>query len=547
LLLSSCSVGQKSEELFVTETRNSDSIPRFGILELTFKHNGAYDNKFFDVTVDAVFISPRGVSRHVKGFFYGSNLWKVRFRPDEPGSWTYSYAMTGKGRFSKRGTGVFACTPSDAEGPVVRNPENPHRWIFANGRPYFPLGLQDCVGVREGKLSEAAVDGGTRKEGGRIITWDEYFSLYGQAGFNLLRFSQRNCSIPLFDDLDHYREDESIATDELLSTAGKHGFRVMFGFFGNYRSWLFEKKYLRILVRAMQKALGTGEISTPPGSATAAKEKRFIDYCIARWGVYVDFWELLNEREASDEWTTWMADYVHSADPDRRPVSTSWEKQDLRSIDINAPHWYESESEFESDLRVQERATKWKQAGKPVLVGEQGNSGMNWDPLSALRMRIRAWTALFEEIGLIFWNTSWSRAGMHLGRYTPGGASNIYLGPEERGYIRVLQDFSSQLDAGVRRTPVKVSSAVPIRAYGLTSNVNAAAYLHHVGDHTSVVRDAKITLELPNTARLGLTGQWIDPSNGKILASVKISRGTHTVQVPPFKVDLALLVSAKGP
>jgi hypothetical protein len=111
----------------------------------------------------------------------------------------------------------------------------------------------------------------------------------------------------------------------------------------------------------------------------------------------------------------------------------------------------------------------------------------------------------------------------------------------------VLQDFSSQLDAGVRRTPVKVSSAVPIRAYGLTSNVNAAAYLHHVGDHTSVVRDAKITLELPNTARLGLTGQWIDPSNGKILASVKISRGTHTVQVPPFKVDLALLVSAKGP
>jgi len=548
LLLSCCSDGQKSRELFVTEIRSSDSIPRFEILELTFKHNGSYDNKFLDVSVDAVFTSPRGVSRRVKGFFYGGDLWKVRFRPSEPGEWTYSYTITGKSGFSKRGTGVFLCTPSDAEGPVVHNPENPHRWIFANGRPYFPLGLQDCVGVNEGKLSTAAVDGGTRKEGGRVVSWEEYFSLYGQAGFNLLRFSQRNCSYSLFDDLDHYREAESIATDELLSMARKHGFRVLFGFFGNYRTGLFENKYLRFLVRAIQKALGKGEVvSTPAGSATAAKEKRFIDYCIARWGVYADFWELLNEREASDEWTTLMADYVHSADPDLRPVSTSWEKPNLQSIDINAPHWYESESELESDLRVQERAVKWKQAGKPVLVGEQGNSGMNWDPLSAARMRIRAWTALFEEIGLIFWNTSWSKAGVHLGRYTPGGASNIYLGPEEREYIRVLQDFSSRLDAGVRRTPISVSSAVPIRAYGLTSNVNAAAYLHHVGDHTSVVRDAKITLELPNTARLGLIGQWIDPSKGSVLASVKISPGSHTVQVPPFNVDLALLVSAKGP
>jgi hypothetical protein len=109
-------------------------------------------------------------------------------------------------------------------------------------------------------------------------------------------------------------------------------------------------------------------------------------------------------------------------------------------------------------LRVQQQATKWKKAGKPVIVGEQGNTGMNWDPLSGLRMRIRTWTALFEEISFIFWNTSWSKTGMFHGRYTAGGAANIYLGPEERGYIRVLQNFSSHLDADVRITPTEVSS-----------------------------------------------------------------------------------------
>jgi len=63
--------------------------------------------------------------------------------------------------------------------------------------------------------------------------------------------------------------------------------------------------------------------------------------------------------------------------------------------------------------------------GKPVIVGEQGNAGMNWDPRSAVRMRIRAWTALFREIGLVFWNTSESKAAMFGGHYSPGKGAKI--------------------------------------------------------------------------------------------------------------------------
>jgi len=548
VIIASCTDRPVPAQMVAAVSRNADSIPRYSILELSFKHNGVYDNRFFDAALEVVFTAPTGTRHRMKGFYYDADVWKVRLRPDEVGTWTYSYVWMDKAGFRYEGTGAFDCTPSDAEGPVRRHPENPYRWVFANGKPYFPIGLQDCIGARGAELANMFIDGGDRRGKNRKISPEEYFSIYGHAGFNLLRFSQKNCSYPLYDNLDSYRPGESMATDELLSLARKHGFRVMFGFFGFHGKWIYGSAPLRILRRGLQKVQGAQEeaLWAPDAHEIITKEKRFIEYAVARWGVYVDFWQLLNEREASDEWTTLMAEYVRSVDPDPKPISTSWEKPHLAAIDVNAPHWYESESELQSDLRVQQQAAKWKLAGKTVIVGEQGNTGMNWDPASGLRMRIRTWTALFNEISLIFWNTSWSKAGMHHGRYSPGRTANIYLGPEERGYIRGLQDFSSRLDPGVRIAPVEVSSPDAVRAYGLRSDLVAAVYLHHFTSHTSAVRDLRITLDLPRPAASTreLVGEWIEPSTGKILVRTRVSTGRQTLAVPPFTVDLALLISS---
>jgi len=544
--LPSCARRPPPTDLIAEASPSLESIRRYDVLELTLRHNGAYDNKFFDASLTAVFTSPRGVQRRISGFFYGGDQWKVRFRPDEPGRWTYASSFHAPEGFAHQGRGAFECLPNDAEGPLQRHPHNPHRWTFANGDPYFPLGLQGCVFAAGEKSSGDAIDGGTREQGGRSVSRDEYFAIYGRAGFNLFRFSQRNCSLNLYDSLDRYRAAEGKAVDDLLALARKHGFRVMFGFFGYHGDFAEGSRLRRGFDLGLRKTFGRmGEaINSPQDKSTIAKEKRFLDYCIARWGVYADFWELLNERKASDEWTTLMAEYVRSVDPDRKPISTSWEKPLLPAIDINAPHWYESESELQSDLRLQERAERWKQAGKPVLVGEQGNSGMNWDPGSALRMRIRAWTALFQEIGLIFWNTSWSKAGMHGGRLTPGGASNIYLGPEERGYTRVLQDFASRLDAGVQMVAVPISASMGIRAHGLRSGRVAAAYLHHFEEHVTPVRGAKIRLEWVGIdSRTGLVAEWIDPASGAVLQKAKVPAGVSALTVPDFTVDLALLVA----
>jgi hypothetical protein len=517
------------------EVEAPESVAQYGIFEVTLKHRASVADPFHDVIVDAVLTTPSGTPAHAPGFYYGDDVWKVRFRPDVAGRWTYRYRFSAKDGYHGDGTRNFTCTPSRSPGPVRQHADNPFRWVFANGEPFFPVGLQDCFPFPPPNGALRLIDGGQDPGSGRRVSLADYFAIYGQAGFNLFRISPDNCSYPLFADADRYRLPESLATDELLALARQNGLRVMFGFFGFYGN---------SPARAPDAPAGARPPQVPSDAASLRTQRRFIDYCVARWGAYVDFWELLNERDASDEWTAATAAYVRSVDPDHKPIATSWEKPNIAGIDVDAPHWYESEPELESDWRVHQRAAAWKAAGKPVIVGEQGNTGMNWDPRSATRMRVRTWTALFHDIALVFWNTSWSKAGMFGGHYTPGATANIYLGEEERGYIRALTAFSRRLDADARVVPVE-SSTPDVRVYGLRSAAVAAVYLHHVRDHKTDARDVHITLDLPAAATAEpLVAEWIEPATGAVRALVPVAPGRQTLAVPPFSVDLALLVDA---
>src|SRR5207248_4695732 len=137
-------------------------------------------------------------------------------------------------------------------------------------------------------------------------------------------------------------------------------------------------------------------------------------------------------------------------------------------------------------------AGQWKQFGKPVIVTEQGNVaakdpasrpaevGGCWDPTSHTRMRIRIWSCLFQQISLVFWNTSTAKDGWYM---------NIWLGPRERQYLHAMHDFAYCLGGGVRPVPVTLSSSDSVRAYGLASKRRSAVYLHHFKNYTTTARD----------------------------------------------------------
>jgi len=352
---------------------------------------------------------------------------------------------------------------------------------------------------------------------------DVYFRAFSQCGFNLYRFSQKNCSYDLYRDLNHYLVPEGIMTDELLQCARRYGLRMVYGIFG-YQP-VFNQE--------------------PDNTAGMAKVKRFIKYSVDRWGAYVDIWEFLNEQHAHDRWYEIMIPYLRSIDPYRHLVTTSWERPELDGIEINAPHWYQRENELESDKVTASRARNWREFHKPVIVGEQGNHinkkkpvpagvGGVWDDRSALRMRVRNWTALFNEIAFVFWNTSYARDGHFM---------NIWLGPKEREYVRVMQDFACRLDGDVSMQPVDISEPEAVRAYALASKQRAGVYLHHFQNHTDPVENLQVALTVAEKTK----GYWYAPADASVIKTIDLTQGLNQLKVPPFTVDIALLVTPEGP
>jgi len=570
--LTSGTCGCAQAPLPVTVTPNSRTIPPYEVLELTFQHEREYANPFLDVTIAVTFTAPSGKQYEVGGFHYGSaeppevrvqnpgegqqveyvyrkaDLWKARFAPAELGQWRYSYRFVNTAGEQAVGEGTFACVESRVHNPgfVRQDPDNPFRWTFDDGSPYYPIGLQEGWGdwaPNASFLDTASMEGPFRPErhgpgkdplppgplfqpgpSSNPQNGDVCLRTFARCGFNLYRFSQQNNTPRLLADWDHYLPAEAAMTDELLQRMRQYGYRIMYGIFG----------YQPVF-------------NNEPGNAEAmAKVQRFIKYSVDRWGPYVDVWEFLNEQDAADGWYAIMAPYLRSIDPYRHPITTSWERPQLPGIEICAPHWYEGiENELGSDQVTADHARAWKGAGKPVIVGEHGNwtptdqprapgVGGVWDPGSALRMRIRNWSAFFSEMAFVFWNTNYAKDGHFM---------NIWLGPLERQYVKAGQDFAYALGPRLKVVPVEVSLPEAARGYALASPERAGMYVHHFADHQTEVNGLALTVDVPQAAR----GYWYRPEDGAILGALDVAPGRQTIAAPPFTVDLALLITPDGP
>ncbi|HPD14895.1 MAG TPA: DUF5060 domain-containing protein [Planctomycetota bacterium] len=590
--------------LEVKVTQNTPRLMPYQVIELTFQHEGRYTDPNWDVTIDVALTSPSGKKPKVGGFFYGSSkpqkpvihqfkdakgrersdavwpcdpadTWKARYAPSEVGEWSYEWVFRNAQGQSTEGKGAFKVVKPriPPKGWVRINPANPFTFIYEDGSPFWPIGTQD--GVFDGNHNGSAMDQKSMEGPFRLDTHggerpapppgamfargpsmnpqngDVYFGRHARAGFNLWRFSPHNFSIPVFDI--HYdpkaatpariRWEQAAMVDEMLQLTMKYGIRNFYGIFG----------FARVFNDQPDDAVGM------------AKVKALIKYSVDRWGAYVDFWELLNEQKAADGWYAITIPYLKSIDPYGKPLATSWERPDLAGIDISAPHWYGREDELASDQASAGNARNHKRHGKPVVYGEQGNGGGKpelipqgiggvWDPGSARRMRVRLWSAFFNQVSFIFWETSYAKDGHHM---------NIWIGPEERQYTKALQDFAHCLDAGVRPMPVHLAGlqAKDVRAYGLRSDRRAGVYLHHgacaqcaqtpagqprhhTWDHDrGEVKDLQVTVDVPQAAK----AYWYSPTDAAILARLDAPAGTQTFVAPPFSVDIALLVTEGAP
>ncbi len=121
-------------------------VPKHSRFEKDFQSKKAYANPTADVKLAVVFTAPSGQNQIVYAFWDGGNTWRVRFSPNEYGSWLYATVCSdSKNSNLENQKGSFVCTASrgrtrfDEHGPVTLSPDR-YSLVHEDGTAFFWLG-----------------------------------------------------------------------------------------------------------------------------------------------------------------------------------------------------------------------------------------------------------------------------------------------------------------------------------------------------------------------------------------------------------------------
>jgi CubicO group peptidase (beta-lactamase class C family) len=109
----------------------TDAIGQWDRFEACAKNPTSYRDPYRDVTLNVTYQSPDGQKTQFWGFYDGDGTWKIRFMPDQMGTWKYDAVFSdGSGQIS----GTFECAPSDIGGMIGADEANPMWFGYKGGQ-----------------------------------------------------------------------------------------------------------------------------------------------------------------------------------------------------------------------------------------------------------------------------------------------------------------------------------------------------------------------------------------------------------------------------
>jgi hypothetical protein len=154
------------------------AIPLWHAFEHTFASARSYENPAQDVRLSVTLYAPSGRVYDVDGFWDGGETWRVRFAPDEPGSWSFASQCSDQsnpGLHSQGGSFVCAGPAGDTRferhGPP-RVAEGGRCLEHADGTPFL-------------WLSDTAWNGPLRSSEG---DWDAYLAARAEQQFSAVQW-----------------------------------------------------------------------------------------------------------------------------------------------------------------------------------------------------------------------------------------------------------------------------------------------------------------------------------------------------------------------
>ncbi|MEO6723054.1 MAG: DUF5060 domain-containing protein [Ferruginibacter sp.] len=388
-------------------TANNNLVSKFNKLELVIDLTAAFSNAYdySEIVVQCVFTAPSGRKDTVDGFFMqdytlnvngsltavGSGSFKVRYAPNEPGSWIYNLSCT-----NAEGTGVypvqsFQCVASSEPGFIRKNSTN--YLSFDNGTQFFPVG--ENMGWQSSNV---------------VTDYTNWISDLTANGANFIRVWMSSWAFGLewknnyngFSGLKKYKQSSAYYFDWLLDYCKQNNVYVMNALNNHGQvSTGVNPEWTDNPYNAANggPAANTWDFFTD--NTAKAFHKNRLRYIIARYGYSqaIQSWELFNEVDWTDQFATrrtdvknWheeMANYIKSKDVYKHLVTTSFARDmyddatwNIPAIDFTQTHYYVDAPNIENTIAsgVQTYLTNYQ---KPTLNGEFG-LGPDGNVLSAV-------------------------------------------------------------------------------------------------------------------------------------------------------------------
>ncbi len=503
-------------------------VKMYGVFEVTLTCDAKFDNPFSDAAVSAEFISPAGKQIKVEGFYYGGNEWRVRFSPQAEGTWKYSATMTGKGITEQNQSGSFECKGKFGHGPVRISKLNKYRFEYRDGTPFYPIGVQTY------SYFEVGFDGPWREKGTRAhravpaAKWCKEF----EGVVNIVRWQLGQGTtlggalpiIPKGGPADRYDTELAARMDDLLALQKSHGMSHIMILFQDI-GMVTNKKYMFGGAHDVKEYKSLKAKNLP-------QQEQYIRYMVARFGCYVDIWELFNEEAwAPGDYLEHLAKVVHQTASGDPIVTTNLSHPRAQWCQTNTWHDYVGVPANEVDIYLAKELARFKTYNKPILNTEFGNQGTysNYDPL---KWRIAAWAAYMNESNILFWCDSGKKIR------PPSKYSNAYIGPETRQSLRVLNEFTKDLPVDMRPVDIMAYTG-DVRIFTLSNGDVTVVYAHHHVDHTKTYEWKKPLLVQTGNGTFNV--KWINPADGKVVKTEQIATESQMIrlEVPPVTIDLA--------
>ena len=380
----------------------STQVGQYTKFEVALTLSAAYSNPYDydDIRVSAVFTSPDQRNFQVDGFFMqeyslsnqgvlsdrNNGDFRVRFAPDQPGTWTYTLSCENAAGKTVYPEQTFTCTPATAPANkgFVRNMKGNY-FVFDQGDPFIPIG-QNIGWHNNNPFADYSTWLGKMAEnkGNFFRLWMAHWGL----GIEWRKGSNG------FDGLRRYKQTNAAYLDWLMEYTASKGIYVMFCL-----------QHHGQVSSTVNPNWGDSPYNAANGGPCARTwdffthetarnhTKNRFRYTLARWGYArsIMSWELFNEVDWTDDFdnrkadvATWhreMSDFIRKNDPYKHLITTSYAREQYDpalwstpSMDFTQTHYYLDVPNLERAIANGTRQYL-KDFGKPTFNGEFGLGG----------------------------------------------------------------------------------------------------------------------------------------------------------------------------